>query len=373
MRSIIFIVLLALTLQGCGGGDDSRYDMQAPVDAWQSYSSSPDFATHYWDSSTHNEDYKISKLPRIAEDFRSGYSFVSSGDLIFHNLANGQQFSLGSDGSYQPLSDRRAQLYQFTAYNHNFFQEGNTVWACNNSNGKCMGIDIYFWTFPYVYLDKNGKTLTITNWGDALIYDGFRWCRMSRSSDDVFECNPDEPKVEKPRAIQFYSSIKFEGKTLVGEWPTGSIYEFDGEKLFPSTYWTPPKFHSREIIGYEAQSMGMYCGDLFVGYWPRGEVWRFDYKNRTWSLFHRFFTDRTPDAFIPYVHRTADQLDPAFFGQRITSLTPYKDSLYATTSNLRGWTDDTIQDVVSADELDQYGAVYKIHKDGCMTHYASQD
>ncbi|UVL17968.1 hypothetical protein LOY44_18465 [Pseudomonas sp. B21-044] len=176
-----------------------------------------------------------------------------------------------------------------------------------------------------------------------------------------------------PREIQFYSSVAYRGKQLLGEWPTGRIYEFDGTQLKPSDM-TPPRIAEQVPLrlGYEAQSMAEYYGDLYVGYWPKGEVWRYGYQTGEWTLFKRFFSSVEGEPFIPYARRPTDSLDQAFFGQRITALVPYEGALYVATSNLRTWTSSAaIPDVMDPTRLAEYGALYKVTRQGCRTIYAN--
>ncbi len=202
-----------------------------------------------------------------------------------------------------------------------------------------------------------------------MLFDGNKWCRMSRDENVVFICNANEPMVTTPRKIQFYSSIKYQGLTLLGEWPTGSIYTFDGQVLQPSTYWTPPPLRARERSGYEAQSMAIYCGDLFVGYWPKGEIWRFNHSKNQWEFFTRVFTDDNKNGVIPFLNRDSDALPGAFFGQRVTALVPYKDSLFVATSNLWDWTPDKSIPSTPLLKPEEYGKIHKIYKPGCWTDY----
>lgn len=158
---------------------------------------------------------------------------------------------------------------------------------------------------------------------------------------------------------------------MLGEWPTGRLYEFDGKNLFPSEM-TPPTIEAKAKLklGYEAQSMAEYCGDLFVGYWPKGELWRYDNQSASWSLFQRFFSDEGGEEFIPYSNREDTALDSAFFGQRITALVPFNQSLYVVTSNLREWkTSQIIPDTITEDKVNEYGRVYKITRYGCISSY----
>lgn len=152
----------------------------------------------------------------------------------------------------------------------------------------------------------------------------------------------------------FYSSVLYQGKTLLGEWPTGRLYEFDGERLAPSDL-TPPAIASAvpKRLGYEAQSLAEYCGDLFVGYWPRGEIYRYDGRKKAWGLFSRMFSSSPAETFIPFSDRPRDRLDPSFFGQRVTVLVPFEDSLYAATSNLREWTPEVKPKFPSPDKVQE--------------------
>lgn len=116
--------------------------------------------------------------------------------------------------------------------------------------------------------------------------------------------------------------------------------------------------------------MAEYCGDLFVGYWPKGELWRWDHISEKWSLFQRFFTPAPYEDFIPYSSRQLDGLPSAFFGQRITSLVPFSESLYVTTSNLNGWNREVSARVVLENgKAKEYGAIYKITRYGCNSTY----
>lgn len=368
-KSWLIIAAVAL-LAGCGGGDNPEYKNSALVDTWQTYSASPEGGMHFWGDNAYAQPYSVEKLPRINANFRSGFAFVSNGNLILHNLATREQFKLETDQSYTAQADR-IYLNAYQTPSHFYTNDLQHVYACSKRTELCRVIEISEGTYPFVYAESHGKVLIVTNWGDAIVFNGFGWCRMARSEADVFKCSPLEPMVTQPRAIQLYSSVHYQGHTLLGEWPTGSVYEFDGETLAPSPTWTPPQFLSRQKLGYEAQTMAAYCDDLFVGYWPRGEIWRFDGHDQTWKYFTRLFTDPTPDQFIPYASREPDGLTSSFYGQRVTALVPFQDSLYATTSSLTVWTPDIKPSFMSAAQLDEYGSVYKIHKQGCHTEYPS--
>jgi hypothetical protein len=135
---------------------------------------------------------------------------------------------------------------------------------------------------------------------------------------------------------------------------------------------TPPPIKAQVLnrLGYEAQSMAEYCGDLFVGYWPKGDVWSWDHLNEKWSLFHRFFTESPEESFIPHSNRPPDYLDSSFFGQRITALVPFDDALYVITSNLNNWsTSEKAEEIIGKSLATEYGAILKITRYGCKSTY----
>jgi len=119
--------------------------------------------------------------------------------------------------------------------------------------------------------------------------------------------------------------------------------------------------------GREAQSMAIYGGDLFVGYWPDGVILRYDHKQKQWSRFTRLFDFPAEGGNIrDYIYNTPS----AFYGQRVNTLVPFEDGLYATTCNLNGWHDDIVPSpLLSEEQIRQYGAVYKIYRTGCRTTY----
>lgn len=90
---------------------------------------------------------------------------------------------------------------------------------------------------------------------------------------------------------------------------------------------------------------------------------------------HRFFSHPidipADDAIVPYINRPADDFEPAFFGQRITSLVPYRDGLYVFTSNLNSWKAGEKQSFLTESEEREYGAVYRIYRPGCVTVQSS--
>lgn len=362
-------LFLVRALNGPQGSDDVK---QSPVAFWQSYSQSPEIGVHEFVEG--HFDYQIERLASPSEAFHTGYAFIHEGNLYLDDLGNHIQYQVVSDGSYRQIELLRHDEYRAFKHVFSFDYETGEVSACPSSgNRPCEHIHVKVGTFPYVYASANGAVITVTNYGDALLFRRGKWCRMSMEND-VYACaRPAIEPLTHPREIQFYSSVAYRGKQLLGEWPTGRIYEFDGTQLKPSDM-TPPRIAEQVPLrlGYEAQSMAEYCGDLYVGYWPKGEVWRYGYQTGEWTLFKRFFSPVEGEPFIPYARRPTDSLDRAFFGQRITALVPYEGALYVATSNLRTWTSsEVIPDVMDPARLAEYGALYKVTRQGCRTTYAS--
>lgn len=346
-------------------------DKQSVIAYWQTYKQSPLNGVHKY--SEGDFPFKIEKIPKPSDGFYTGYAFIKDGQIYFEDRGNYIQYRPDGYGGYQKVKLPENDTYISSGMEFKFNYSAGVLSACNLSDtSKCSGIEVKVGTFPYVYASKDGSVLAITNYGDALLFRDGAWCRMSMK-DDVYSCSStDEAPLVKPREIQFYSSLTYQGRVLVGEWPTGRLYDFDGSILKPSDI-TPPKISEQSAarMGYEAQSMAEYCGDLFVGYWPRGEVWRFDHATKQWALFNRFFSSDSGETFIPYKGRPADHLDPAFFGQRITALVPFEDSLYVSTSNLRSWkSGEKVPESVSSEKANEYGEIYKITRSRCKSTYS---
>jgi hypothetical protein len=377
----------------------SVYPNSYPVRYWQSYSASPP-GIHEW-TDADQQGYTLRRMPLISPTFRSGYAFVSDdGYFVLRNLATGKPSSRGqvlanavrSAYDYQQyllleskgkVSFVRDSLWpqssaSFKSKNYLFLYDEvrSVIEACRRAEiSDCIEVEIFKGSFPYVYAEDSileDTVLAVTNFGDALVFRNGAWCRMSQSDDDKYSCDESSNRIlSQPRGVQFYSSLLFEGRTLVGEWPTGRIYEFSGGQLFPSSL-TPNILKMGKPISknYEAQSMAMYCGDLFIGYWPTGEILRFDHRKRKWNHFARLFDHPEDSDLIPYSIRPSDKFEPAFFGQRVTALVPYRDSLYAVTSNLRDWRGE--KSFMENMAASQYGAVWKIRRPGCKTTYVTK-
>ncbi len=329
---------------------------EAAVSTWQTNCASEPGRVHRWTQIV--GDLTIERLPAVSPTFRTGYATTRHGDLIAFDLVSGEQFRFDTQaGSFVPVAAEGCT--PFLTGTHWFWGGSSQLAACPLDGGECKIIPIADGTFPFAYAENSGHVLAATNYGDVLIFDGADWCRCSRSGGDTYRCDPNEPMVTEPRRVQFYSSINYMGKTLVGEWPTGRLYEFDGEELRPAGIPQPP-FVTGVSLGYEAQSMAEYCGDLFVGYWPRGEIWRLNRSTAEWSMAARLFSHPVGEEyFYPYN-------DP-FYGQRVSALVPLGHSLYAATSNLNSWPVGYMPIIMTEVQAAEYGAIHRLTIPGCET------
>lgn len=355
--AILITLSAGSSAANAAGSQDIRY--------WQTYCASDSGHVHSWTNGSGT--VSVEQLTSARDGPRSAYLFLCDDQLRLRDLATRKQWTFDG-GAWKEAKPVRCAALRHQGYT---FQDGARWLSLDHYVGACT---LWFWcktinihkgTFVYVYAEHAGNVIAITNYGDALLFRDGAWCRMTRHEGDRYECSdPQAPKLTAPRKVQFYSAIRYFGRTLIGEWPTGRIYEFDGSMLWPSDL--SPPFVSEEPVGYEAQSMALYCGDLFVGYWPTGEVWRRSTAGE-WSLAARLFSPSASKAFIPFTERSPDGLPWAFYGRRVTALVPWRDGLYASTSNLGGWKADTPTPGLTPAQQAEYGALFKLTATECRT------
>ncbi|MDD2224783.1 MAG: hypothetical protein PHP97_01320 [Candidatus Shapirobacteria bacterium] len=351
---------------------------------WNTYSGyqpgEMSFFVKQQDGLTKKMESNFKTIGKPSKKFKTGFSFVKENCILFKDMANGNVYKLDDDKLKinTSLDENLFQLNNDMNYDNKFYANGfifgldnNFVVACKDrfNKGDCFRIEIYKGTWPYIYAENNGKVIAITNYGSILIFDGKGWCQASEHENENYYCDEGLSKkiLDKPRGKQFYSSIYYDGKTLIGAWPTGRLYEFDG-KVFKPSLLSP--FLEKDYADREAQSMAIYGGNLYVGYWPRGEIMIYDHESKSWSLSTRLFSHPVEeDPFIPYLGQLVGE-ESAFLGQRVTSLVAYSNKLFATTSNLRGWGYDIKNpDFLTNEQIDEYGRIYSLEKPGCLNTF----
>jgi hypothetical protein len=164
------------------------------------------------------------------------------------------------------------------------------------------------------------------------------------------------------KSWQGYSMTRFYEKVLIGQYPTGSLFQYDKDGLKPFEPAIPVP-EGASANAREAQTLAIYGGHLYVGVWPWGELWRLDHESNTWTLVTRVFTQPaiSVEDQEPYARAMKDK-PPAYnaWGQRIVSLTNFGDSMYIATMNKGGtpWIPE-VQAVVPEGGVAEYGVVHK--------------
>jgi hypothetical protein len=207
--------------------------------------------------------------------------------------------------------------------------------------------------FPYSYGQLGKSVLVGTNTGGIYQFEGQTWRTLR------------EPNLKV--SFQLYAMLNYYDKLLMGQYPSGELFEFDGKEVrqlngFPPR---PPEVSPR---AREAQTLALYRGDLFVGIWPWGEVWRYDRHHSRWQFIGRMFTQppMTADVTEPYA-KEMTTLDPKLvynlWGQRVTSLVPFGDALYVGTSNKGATPYEDRFTFLSDGRWREYGSVWKLKMD----------
>jgi len=207
--------------------------------------------------------------------------------------------------------------------------------------------------FIYAFGQHGGAIVLASNLGGVHVFDGGNWKTA---------CTPDG------KSFQVYSSLNTGNRLLLGQYPSGELFEFTGSELRQLPGW-PPVMNSVRAVAREAQTLAIYGGDIYVGVWPWGEVWRLNGADNKWHFVKRMFihpepTDKTTH---PYEEETR-KLDPVSnrWGQRVTSMVPLGDSLYISTSAKQPPPYEPKFTFLADDKHLEYGAVYRYRKPGCL-------
>lgn len=209
--------------------------------------------------------------------------------------------------------------------------------------------------FPYAFGQLGGDVLAATNVGGVHRFDGTRW-------ETLIEGDPNT-------SFQIYSMINYYDRLLMGQYPTGNLFEYDGERI-RLLDGEPPRMPGVSSRAREAQTAAIYRGDLFVGVWPWGEVWRYDRNRADWDFVGRMFTHPPVSTQItaPYeketaaVHRVYN-----LWGQRVKSMVPWGDSLYISTSAKGSYPFDAKFDFLADGRWKEYGSVYRLTMPGSLS------
>ncbi len=205
-------------------------------------------------------------------------------------------------------------------------------------------------TFAWGQLGK--QNVTGSNIGGFYIFEDGAWSMLL------------EPNINV--SYQLYSTMAFHDRLLMGQYPTGRVFEYDGEKITDLTGW-PPKPDGVSGSAREAQTTTIYGGDVFVGVWPWGELWRYNSDSKTWAFMGRMFDHpQTSDKIThPYDVENTDNSPGNQWGQRVTSLITNGSDLFVSTSAKWPceWEPEKFP-FLAADKWKSYGVVHRLTMPG---------
>ena len=167
-------------------------------------------------------------------------------------------------------------------------------------------------------------------------------------------------------SYQLYSTLGFHGRLLMGQYPTGRVFEYDGEGIRDRKGW-PPVPEGVSGSAREAQTTLLYGGDLMVGVWPWGELWRYNPSGDKWIFARRMFDHpATSDHIVhPYDVENKGNEPGNRWGQRVTSLVATGPDLFVSTSAKAPyeWEPGKFP-FLTPDKWKSYGNVYRLTTPG---------
>jgi hypothetical protein len=202
-------------------------------------------------------------------------------------------------------------------------------------------------TWAYGHLGE--QVLTVSNHGGVFVHDGTGWKVLRERVPNV--------------SYQVYSVVTYYDRLLLGHYPTGEVFEFDGQNLTRKEGF-PPKLPTVSSSARECQTLAIYGGELFAGVWPWGEVWRHDRAADRWESLGRLFTH--PEAHNRTVHPYEEDavrhgLVANQWGQRVTSAVTIGPSLmFSTSAKSNALWESKFEDFLSDSERKEYGAVLRL-------------
>jgi hypothetical protein len=268
--------------------------------------------------------------------------FYANGHLCFYHINRG-------DGGYRP----------FTNDDDGFSKLYACPWTSDQahvdlSNAIVLTLPIVGET-TFAWGQLNDQIVTGSNVGGFYVFERGKW-RMLLAP-------------ELAVSYQLYSTMMFHDRLLMGQYPTGRVFQYDGVKISDQQGW-PPVLEGVSTNAREAQTTAIYGGDVFVGVWPWGELWRFNPDSRTWAFTQRMFDhpELSKEITHPYDVESLGADVGNQWGQRVTSLVPIGPDLLISTSakSPREWDPDKFP-FLAPDKWNSYGAVYKLTMPGHLS------
>lgn len=277
-------------------------------------------------------------LPKPA---RGSYQlfFYAEGHLCFYHVNRG-------DGPYRPYTDDADGFSKLYACPWTTEQREVDLTRARVFTLPVVGETTFAWG------QFGRQIVTGSNIGGFYVFADDQWRKLL------------EPNIKV--SYQLYSTMGFHDRLLMGQYPTGRLFEYDGLTIVDRPGW-PPLLKGVSSSAREAQTTAIYGGEMFVGVWPWGELWRYNPDAKQWSLVQRMFNHpELSDAVIhPYDVENRGHDVSNLWGQRVTSLVTSGDGLYVSTSAKSPveWQPERFP-FLADEKWRSYGAVYRLTTPG---------
>jgi hypothetical protein len=268
--------------------------------------------------------------------------FYANGHLCFYHVNRG-------DGGYRPYENDAKGFSKLHACP--WTPDEATVDLCKSAvlTLPVVGETTFAWG------QLGGQIVTGSNIGGFYVFENGKWRMLLEPNLGV--------------SYQLYSTMAFHDRLLMGQYPTGRLFEYDGEKITDLPGW-PPKLEGVSGSAREAQTTAIYGGDLLVGVWPWGELWRYNPDSKTWVFMRRMFDhpDLSDQITHPYDVENKGYAVGNQWGQRVTSLVCCGPDLFISTSAKSPCQWDPKQfPFLAPDKWKSYGAVYRMTMPGHLS------
>ncbi|NUQ64275.1 MAG: hypothetical protein HUU20_17535 [Pirellulales bacterium] len=196
------------------------------------------------------------------------------------------------------------------------------------------------------------QIVTGSNIGGFYVFEDGRWRMLL------------EPNLKV--SYQLYSTVAFYDRLLMGQYPTGRLFEYDGRTITDRTGW-PPVLPGVSTSSREAQTTVIFAGELLAGVWPWGELWRYSPDAKKWIFMQRMFDHPELSDTIVHPYDVENRGNPVSnqWGQRVTSLVPCGPALVVSTSAKSpcDWEPERYP-FLAPDKWKSYGSVYRLTMPG---------
>lgn len=265
--------------------------------------------------------------------------FYANGHLCFYHVNRG-------DGGYRPYENDDAGF--------------SKLYACPWTSDQ-LAVDLskaIILTLPIVgettfaWGQLGDQIVTGSNIGGFYVFEEGQWRMLLAPNLGV--------------SYQLYSTMMFHDRLLMGQYPTGRVFQYDGKQITDQPGW-PPVLDGVSASAREAQTTVIYGGDVFVGVWPWGELWRYNPDSQTWAFTRRMFDHPKLSAEITHPYDVENHGGDVGnqWGQRVTSLVPSGPNLFVSTSAKWPceWDADKFS-FLAPDKWKSYGSVFKLTMPG---------